>query len=675
MSLHSQVILAGLRWHDRNDIDRQQEVRPTMKRDRLHSRLPVMAMALTCMLWYAVSTGAQSAPEQAPLILHMLDYMAVDYPEFVQEGVVLDAEEYEEQVEFSEQVQSLLAQLPAHPEQPTLLQQAAQLVALIQAKRPGSEVAGLATQFGADIIRVYNVEVSPKHPPDLRTAASLYQSQCSACHGTQGQGDGPAGASLDPSPSNFHDHQRMDQRSLYSLYSTITLGVEGTGMSSFRTLADEDRWALAFYVGNLGHDRADLTRGAELWQSDLGHDWFPDLRSLVMVTANNVRAEHGDDAVPVLVYLRNEPERLMHTAETPLAHSSRLLRESLMAYRQGQTQVAQELAVSAYLDGFELVEASLDTVDKPFRMTVESEMLRYRTMLKNGQPTAAAESQVGRLQELLAEAQRRLERTQLPASATFFSAFIILLREGLEAVLVLAAIFALLIKAGRRDALPYVHAGWIAALVLGGITWLVASYVIVISGATREVTEGVTALTAAAILLYMGFWMHRRAYADRWHSFLQDQLRDALSTRTMWTLAFVSFLAVYREAFETVLFYQALWIQAAPAYVSVLGGLLAAVVALVVLSWLILRGSVRLPIGLFFGATSLLLALLAVIFVGKGVAALQEAGTLPIDPINVPAVPALGLYPNLLGVALQVALILFIAGLFAYTHFAARAVR
>jgi high-affinity iron transporter len=169
--------------------------------------------------------------------------------------------------------------------------------------------------------------------------------------------------------------------------------------------------------------------------------------------------------------------------------------------------------------------------------------------------------------------------------------------------------------------------------------------------------------------------MHRRAYADRWHSFLQDQLRDALSTRTMWTLAFVSFLAVYREAFETVLFYQALWIQAAPAYVPVLGGLLAAVVALVVLSWLILRGSVRLPIGLFFGATSLLLAMLAVIFVGKGVAALQEAGILPIDPVNVPAVPALGLYPNLLGVAVQVALILLIAGMFAYTHFAARAVR
>jgi high-affinity iron transporter len=629
-------------------------------------------MVLICLLWYAGVSGAQGTPEQAALILHMLDYMVVDYPEFVQGGVVLDAEEYEEQVEFSEQVQRLLAQLPAHPAQPGLLQQAAQLMTLIHAKGSGPEVAALATQLSTNLIRVYNVEVSPKRAPDLRTAASLYQSQCAACHGPHGQGDGPAGASLDPSPSNFHARQRMDQRSLYSLYSTVTLGVEGTGMSSFHMLRDEDRWALAFYVGNLGHDEADRRHGAELWQSGVGPTWFPDLRSLVTATVNNVRAEHGDDAVAVLVYLRSHPERVAQTSEIPLAHSSRLLRESLEAYRQGQAQRAQELAVSAYLDGFELVEASLDTVDKPFRTTIEAEMLRYRAILKNGEPIATAESQVARLQELLAEAQRRLEKTQLPASATFLSAFVILLREGLEAVLVLAAIFALLIKAGRRDALPYVHAGWMAALALGGITWAVASYVIVISGATREMTEGITALAAATILLYVGFWMHRKAYADRWRTFLQSQLRDALSARTMWALAIVSFLAVYREAFETVLFYQALWIQAAPAYIPVLGGLLAAVVALVVLSWLILRGSIRLPLGLFFGATSVLLALLAVIFVGKGVAALQEAGMLPIDPVNVPAIPALGVYPNLLGLALQVFMILLIGGVFAYTHFNAR---
>lgn len=189
------------------------------------------------------------------------------------------------------------------------------------------------------------------------------------------------------------------------------------------------------------------------------------------------------------------------------------------------------------------------------------------------------------------------------------------------------------------------HAGWIAALALGALTWLAASYLIAISGATREATEGITALLAAAVLLYVGFWMHRRIQADRWRNFLGSQLSGALSARTVWALALVSFLAVYREAFETVLFYQALWLQVAPAYPSVVGGVLVAVVALAILGWLIFRGSVRLPLSLFFGATSVLLALLAVVFIGKGVAALQAVA------------------------------ILVIVSVFAYTHYTAREAR
>jgi high-affinity iron transporter len=207
---------------------------------------------------------AQATPEQAQLILHLLDYVAVDYPQFVQDGTVLDQSEYDEQIEFAQQVRTLLDQLPMHSAQSSLLSQTEQLVALIQDKRPGLEVSALAHQLRWNIIRAYNVEVAPKRPPDLHMAAELYQTQCAACHGLQGQGDGPAGANLDPTPSNFHDRQRMDQRSIYGLYSTITLGVQGTAMASFRTLSEDERWALAFYVSALADDVADLARGAEL---------------------------------------------------------------------------------------------------------------------------------------------------------------------------------------------------------------------------------------------------------------------------------------------------------------------------------------------------------------------------------------------------------------------------
>ena len=629
-------------------------------------------LSLTAFLWTVRLAVAQATPEPAQLILHLLDYVAVDYSEFVQEGTVLDQAEYDEQVEFSQQARVLLDQLPTHADKPDLLRQAEQLVTLIQDRRPGPEVSALAHQLRWSVIRAYNVAVAPQRPPDLRAAAGLYQAQCAACHGLQGQGDGPAGANLAPSPSNFHDRQRMEQRSIYGLYSTITLGVQGTAMASFRTLSEDERWGLAFSISTLASDAADLRRGAELWQSGVGQPWFADLASVATATAKEVKAAHGDDGGRVFAYLSSQPQVVVSSGESPLARSAQLLRESLAAYRRGQTQAAQELAVSAYLDGFELVEASLDAIDRRLRVAVEAEMMRYRAMLKSREPAIAIEAQGNRIQDLLVEAQRLLDRSHLPAGAAFLSAFVILLREGLEAVLVLAAILALLRKAGRRDALPYVHTGWIAALALGACTWLVASYVITISGSTREVTEGVTALVAAAVLLYVGFWMHSKAYADRWRTFLRGQLREALSARTMWALALVSCLAVYREAFETVLFYQALWTQAAPAYAPVLGGLLTAAVALAVLGWLLLRGSVRLPLGLFFGATSVLLVLLAVVFVGKGIAALQEAGTLPVDPVNFPGIPALGVYPNLLGLVLQAVLVLVIAGVFVYTHYTAR---
>ena len=629
-------------------------------------------LSLIFLLWSVRLAGAQAISEPAQLLLHLLDYVSVDYPGCVQDGTVLDQAEYDEQVEFSQQVRLLLDQFPAHADKPGLLDQTEQLVRLIQDKRPGLEVSALAQQLRWNIIHAYNVEVAPHRPPDLRSGAALYQTYCAACHGPQGYGDGPAGVNLDPAPSNFHDHQRLDQRSIYGLYSTITLGVQGTGMASFRTLSEDERWALAFYISNLASSEADLLRGAELWQSGVGQTWLADLPSVATATVNEVNAAHGDDGVRVLAYLRRHPEVVVSARESPLARSARLLRESLAAYRRGQVQAAQELAVSAYLDGFELVEASLDTVNKRLRMAVEAEMLRYRAMLKSREPFAVIDTQGSRIQGLLAEAQHFLDRTRLPAGAAFFSAFVILLREGLEAILVLAAILALLIKAGRREALPYVHAGWSMALILGVCTWFVASYIIAISGATREVTEGITALVAAAVLLYVGFWMHSKAYADRWRIFLQAQLREALSARTMWALMLVSFLAVYREVFETVLFYQALWLQAAPAYVPVLGGGLAAAVVLIGLGWLIIRGSVQLPLGLFFGATSVLLALLAVIFVGKGIAALQEAGILPVDPVRFPGIPALGIYPNLLGLVLQAALVLIITGVFVHTHYTAK---
>ncbi|MGH7403380.1 MAG: FTR1 family iron permease, partial [Candidatus Rokuibacteriota bacterium] len=290
-------------------------------------------------------------------------------------------------------------------------------------------------------------------------------------------------------------------------------------------------------------------------------------------------------------------------------------------------------------------------------------------MLNARAPMETVAAQARTIEALLDTARQRLDAARLSPATIFTSALLILLREGLEAILLVAALIALLIKSGRRDVLRYVHTGWIAALALGVLTWLAASYLVTLSGADREVTEGITALLAAAILLYVGFWMHRHAHAARWKAFLEARVASALSGRTMWALGSISFLAVYREAFETVLFYQALWLEAgAEGRIAVGAGFAAAAVGLVGLGWLILKVGLWLPLGWFFGVGSILMALLAVVLAGKGIAALQEAGALPIEPLDLPSIPSLGVYPTWQGVLTQLALVLVILAALAYSR-------
>jgi len=617
----------------------------------------------------AASPTVADEPDPFAPILHALDYLAVDYPGAVKDGKVLDQGEYAEQVEFATSVRGMIAGLPARPERAALEATAAGLLGAIRDKRPGEEVAAISGDLRRRIIDLYDVRVTPRQVPDLAPAATDFTTHCAVCHGATGRGDGPAAKGLTPPPADLTDAARMGEHSLFGLYNTITLGIKGTAMTGFAPLGEAQRWALAFYVSTLATPPAERERGAQLWKSGAGRGELRDLRSLVMATPKEVAARAGGDGVAVLAYLRGDPGALAAVRESPLDLSARLLGESLAAYRQGDATRAHQLAITSYLEGFELVETQLSAVDDGLKSRIEAEMLRYRTLIQSRAPRDAVEAEARTILALLETTRQRLDAARLSPATTFSSALVILLREGLEAILVLAALVAMLIKSGRREALRYVHAGWIAALTLGAATWVAASYVVTLSGASREVTEGVTALIAAGMLLYVGFWMHRHAHAARWKSFIETRVQAALSGRTRWALASIAFLAVYREAFETVLFYQALWIEAGPSgHVAVAGGFAAAAAGLVLLAWLILKMGLRLPVGWFFGVGSALMALLAVVLAGKGIAALQHAGRLPVEPLDLPTIPSLGVYPTWQGVLTQLALVLLILTAFTYSR-------
>jgi high-affinity iron transporter len=259
----------------------------------------------------------------------------------------------------------------------------------------------------------------------------------------------------------------------------------------------------------------------------------------------------------------------------------------------------------------------------------------------------------------LARAERRLAGGRLGPNATFLASLTILTREGLEAVLLVVAITGVLTRAGRRDALPWVHAGWIGALVAGFATWWAAGRLIEVTGARREVVEGLSALSAAAILFYVSYWLVSKLEAARWQAFLGGRIREAASGGRLLALAGLAFVAVYRECFETVLFYQALAAQAGPGGTRpIAAGIGAGLVLLAVIATALFRFGRRMPLRRFFGASSVLLYALAVVLAGHGVAALQEAAWLPVTLVPGPTIEWLGLHPTLEGLAVQGALLL-----------------
>lgn len=662
------AVAAFLRDNVRFVASRQPGTRIIMRQHHLFSsRFSPVCWLGWCLLGTVVGVHAQvatPAADKAQTIVHMLDYVSVDYPEFVRDGQVLDQDEFAEQLEFSTQSVALLQQLPAQPGQAALVDQAQALRSAIAAKADAAAVTAAANALRWEVIGTYRLSVAPRQAPDLAVGAHLYAAQCAACHGAGGRGDGALAAGLEPAPSNFHDAARMDVRSIYGLYNTITLGVAGTPMRAFAELSESERWALAFFVAGMRATPAQLQAGQAAWQQGIGKAQFGGFDELVTLAPGELARRHGAQLANVQAYLGAHPALIQAAAPAPLALTRSKLGDSLDAYRAGDRDTARQLAISAYLEGFELIEASLDNTDASLRRQIEAEMMALRTTIGNARPASEVSAQIARIDGLLDQADQALSADSLSPLTAFVSALLILLREGLEAILVLAAIIAFVHKTGRRDALPYIHLGWMAAVVLGAVTWVVSSYLLTISGANRELTEGITALIAAAMLLYVGYWLHSKSYAQAWNAFIHEQIHTALGKGTLWAMAGVAFLAVYRELFEIVLFYQTLWVQVgSEGQHYVLGGMLAAALLLALVAWAILKYSVRLPIGPFFAVTAALLALLAVVFAGNGVAALQEAGVVDADTVAFVSIPLLGIHPTLQGLLAQgLALLLTAAG-------------
>jgi len=638
-----------------------------------------MRIFLGIILLLLTNSPALWAADEAKRVLALIDYIGGDYRNAVQGGKVINPAEYQEMTEFTTRSLELFNQLKTSEggDKAGIEKDLRALAEHIKYKSGEDAVPQLAQQIKDRLIKTYSIVTYPKALPNYDRAKAIYMENCAHCHGDSGKGDGPGRESMNPKtppPANFTDADFMAGLSPFKVYNTTTFGIDNTAMASFAALPDEQLWQVAFYVMALRFPAETAAAG----ESRLKGKSLPANLAGVATLATSSDDELSDKikkSFPnapnndILAYLRRG--LLDKKSSDPLLIARTLLGEAAEIYSRGDKEKAYQKAIEAYLDGFEMAEPALFAKDATLGRSLEAQFTQFRNSIRQG--VSAEEIQKQRL-----EIEAKLDQAaHILASSDDFSGYyaflnsaLIILREGLEAALILAAIIAMLRVMGAKESIRYIHFGWILALAAGVLTWLAAQTVLTFSGQHRESMEGFISIFAAVALFYVGYWLHTRTEAKRWQAFIQDKVQNVLSSKSIFGLVGISFFAVYREAFEVVLFYQALWLQNENSHNAILGGFAAGIVALLAITFAIFKLGLRMPLKYFFGVTGTLLYIMAFIFAGTGINQLQAAGWVPATPLNFPPpVPLLGIYPTLETLAAQgLLLCVFIATSFWMVH-------
>jgi high-affinity iron transporter len=331
------------------------------------------------------------------------------------------------------------------------------------------------------------------------------------------------------------------------------------------------------------------------------------------------------------------------SVEVSLPDALKLLDAASTATAQGDSSTAAT-QLDAFIRAWPAIEGAVATKSQDAYEVVESEMGRARAALK-AQPAdlATAEAAITRMREELAQ-------FSAAQTYTWFDAAAIVLREGLEALLVIVALLAFLRKSGNTD-----KRGWIwAGGGLGVLASIATAFILqaifsrVSAGANRELIEGITGLIAAGLLFYVSYWLHSKASLGAWKQYIDQRTTQALARGSMAGLALLAFLAVFREGAETAVFY--LGMAPAIALRDLLLGLAVGVVVLIAAAVLMLIVGVKLPLRPFFRIAGLLVYYLGFKFVGTGLHALQIAGVIPTTSIpgvgSNPVFDFFGIYPT-----------------------------
>ena len=664
----------------------------------------VFTVAVAVLVALAVTPSLHAQEGPAKRLSSIVGVAVEEYGKAIDaNGRLVSDIEYHEAVSFLQDAKEVAARLSgarASAVQAVL----DSLTAIVVARRPPKDLAALHERFSAALGTEGALDL-PTRVIDLTEGKSIYERNCASCHGALGQGNGPASVGMNPPPPAIGTRDAMHDVSPALMYRIVSVGIAGTPMGGWadRLTADE-RWNVVAYLNSLRTSPREVAEGEGLYtqrclqcHGATGTDDGPAAGSLSKLPPELAsfgwQAERSDaqlaeairvgapgtamppsrdlsdaDLTKMVAFVRTlaekAPPQSANAARRGGIEASRavidLLDEALTATRAGRTSDANDRAFDAYI-AFEPLETPARAKSPGLVANLERQFADFKGAVKAGDVRRAEQARAA----IMAGMPNILELTRPTGSGwgAFFASFLIILREGFEAILVIGAVVAFLLKTGNRDRLRSIWVGVGAALVASAATAVVLATVLRALPATREVIEGATMLIAVVVLFSVSYWLISKVEAAKWQQFIRGKVNAALEHGGEKALVFVAFLAVYREGAETALFYQALFNEGHGNALPITLGIVVGGALLAVTFTLFYRFGVRIPLRPFFATTSVLLYYMAFVFMGKGIRELQEGNVVSITVIpGFPHVEALGLFPSvetLLGQALLLLLFVF----------------
>ena len=487
------------------------------------------------------------------------------------------------------------------------------LIAAVAARKTPASVRQFHQLFAASLGTAGAMDL-PRGALDTAEGHALFLRNCSACHSALGTGPPPNSHHSTPPPA-IGVARLTPELTPTLAFNVISVGVRGTEMPSFASaLTPQQRWNIINYVYTLRGQRMALP-----------------------VARADATAIPGDTASPVILAL---------------------LDSALDFAKNGKTAEAGDRAFDAYI-AFEPLETSARAKKPGLVSTMERHFADFKGAVKRDDLAAAKSSR-----DAIADALPSvIDLTQQPSTSweAFFQSLLIILREGFEAILVIGAVVAFLIKMGHRERLRSIWLGIVLGLVASLVTAVVLKTLLAAMPASREIVEATTMLIAVVVLFSVSYWLISKVEAAKWQKFIREKVTAALDHGGGKALALVAFLAVYREGAETALFYQALFNEGPNVGLPLALGIIVGFAVLAVIFTLFYRYGVKIPLRPFFTVTSILLYYMAFVFMGKGIRELQEGNIMRITVIpGGPHVDAMGVYPSVETLAAQGLLVLLL---------------